>query len=214
MVGGLALLSHYGASSQWAQLLKRGQFLNPEKSKNCLYPTSSNKAPIKICWKQIRRVVWYWCHRPHWDGLLQAVVPAVGLAVWLSSTRLLLTAPMQSWGLLHALQWKQIGGWYLRMTWGQEVYYALLYSEPASALGLPTVFSLWGNPRRARCWHMSTLPEGYILQCKVTSVSSSGSPSFIHCVWSVVRWLKVYQDINYLYPGQYSQTIYWSLIRW
>ena len=27
------------------------------------------------------------------------------------------------------------------------------------------------------------------------------------CLWSVVGWLIVYQDDNYLYPGQYSQTI-------
>jgi hypothetical protein len=96
------------------------------------------------------------------------------------------------------------------MTWGQEVYYALLHSEPASALGLPIVRSLWGNPRMARCWEMSTLPAGYILQCKVTLVSSSG----FHCVWNVVGWLIVYQDGNYLYPGQYSQTICWSQIEW
>ena len=34
---------------------------------------------------------------------------------------------------------------------GQEVCYASLHSEPASALGLPTVWSLWGNPGIARC---------------------------------------------------------------
>ena len=28
-----------------------------------------------------------------------------------------------------------------------------------------------------------------------------------HCVLSVVGWLIVYQDDNYLYPGQYSKTI-------
>ena len=28
-----------------------------------------------------------------------------------------------------------------------------------------------------------------------------------HCVWSIVVWLLVYQDGDYLYPGQYSQTI-------
>ena len=103
-----------------------------------------------------------------------------------------------------------MGGWHLRMTWGQEVCYALLHSEPASALGLPIVRSLWGNPRMARCWEMSTLPAGYILQCKVTLVSSSG----FHCVWSVVGWLIVYQDGDYLYSGQYSQTICRSQIGW
>ena len=34
------------------------------------------------------------------------------------------------------------------------------------------------------------------------------------CVWSVVGWLIVYQDGNYLYPGQYSQTICRLQIRW
>ena len=103
-----------------------------------------------------------------------------------------------------------MGGWHLRMTWGQEVCYASLHSEPASALGLPTVWSLWGNPGMARCWEMSTLHAGYIPQHKVTSASSSGSLGFImnfHCVWSVAGWLIVYQDGDYLYPGQYSQTI-------
>ena len=44
----------------------------------------------------------------------------------------------------------------------------------------------------------------------MTSASSSGSMGFImnfHCVWSVAGWLIVYQDGDYLYPGQYSQTI-------
>ena len=57
---------------------------------------------------------------------------------------------------------------------------------------------------------MSTLHAGYIPQHKVTSASSSGSLGFImnfHCVWSVAGWLIVYQDGNYLYLGQYSQTI-------
>ena len=87
-----------------------------------------------------------------------------------------------------------MGGWHLRMTWGQEVCYASLHSEPASALSLPTVWSLWGNPGMARCWEMSTLPAGYILQRKVTSASSSGSLGSIVCVKccrmvdSVPRW--------------------------
>ena len=80
------------------------------------------------------------------------------------------------------------------MTWGQEVFHASLHSEPASALGLPTVWSLWGNPGMARCWEMSTLHAGYIPQHKVTSESSSGSLGFIVCVKccrmvdSVPRW--------------------------
>ena len=62
---------------------------------------------------------------------------------------------------------------------------ATLHSESASALGLPTVWSLWGNPGMARCQEMSTLPAGYIPQRKVTLASSSGSLCFImnfHCV--------------------------------
>ena len=47
----------------------------------------------------------------------------------------------------------------------------------------------------------------------MTSASSSRSLG-VHCVWSVVGWLIVYQDGNYLYPGQYSQTIYRLQIRW
>jgi hypothetical protein len=87
-----------------------------------------------------------------------------------------------------------MGGWHLRTTWGQEVCYASLHREPASALGLPTVWSLWGNPGMARCREMSTLPAGYIPQCKVKSASSSGSLGFIVCekccrkVDSVPRW--------------------------
>ena len=34
------------------------------------------------------------------------------------------------------------------------------------------------------------------------------------CEWSVAGWFIVYQDCNYLYPWQYSQTISWSQIRW
>ena len=33
----------------------------------------------------------------------------------------------------------------------------LLYCEPASALSLLTVWSLWGNPGMARCWRKSGL---------------------------------------------------------
>ena len=88
------------------------------------------------------------------------------------------------------------------MTWGQEVCYASLYSEPASALGLPTVWSPWRNPRMAKCQEVSTLLAGYIPHHKVTSASNSGSLDFIVCVWNVVGWLIVYQDDDYLYPGQ------------
>ena len=105
-----------------------------------------------------------------------------------------------------------MGGWHLRMTWGQEVCYASLHSEPASALDLPTVWSLWGNPGMPRCF--STLPAGHISQRKVTSVISSGSLGFIVCVWNVVGWLIVYQDGDYLYSGRYSQTICQSQIGW
>ena len=75
-----------------------------------------------------------------------------------------------------------IWGWHLRMTWGQEVCYALLHCKPAFVLGLPTVWSHWGDLGMARCWEMSTLPAGYIPRRKVTSASSSGSLGFIVCV--------------------------------
>ena len=75
-----------------------------------------------------------------------------------------------------------MGGWQLRLTWGQEVCYASLHSEPVYALGLPPVWSLWGNPGMARWWEMSNLPAGYILLPKVTSASSSGPLGFIMCV--------------------------------
>ena len=78
------------------------------------------------------------------------------------------------------------------MTLDQEVCYASLHSKPASPLGLSTVWLLRGNLGMARCWEMSTLQTGYILQCKVTSASSGGSLGFImnfYCVWSVVGWL-------------------------
>jgi hypothetical protein len=91
-----------------------------------------------------------------------------------------------------------MGGWHLRMTWGQEVCYASLHSEPASALSLPTVWSLWGNPGMARCWEMSILPAGYIPQCKVPSASSSGS-RMVDIVYQL--------GILSLSCSQYSQTI-------
>ena len=49
-----------------------------------------------------------------------------------------------------------MGGWHLRMTWGQEVCYTSLHSEPASALSLSTVCSHWGNLGVAKCWEMSS----------------------------------------------------------
>ena len=61
-------------------------------------------------------------------------------------------------------------------------------------MGLPKVWSLWGNPGIARCCEMSTLPAGYIPQIKVTSASLIGSLGFIVCVKccrmvdSVPRW--------------------------
>jgi hypothetical protein len=68
------------------------------------------------------------------------------------------------------------------ITWGQEVCYTSLHSEPASALSLPTVWSLWGNPGMARCREMATLPAGYIPQRKLPLASSSGSLGFIVCM--------------------------------
>ena len=51
---------------------------------------------------------------------------------------------------------------HLGMTWGQEVCYVSLDSRPASALSLPTKWSLWGSLGMANCWDMLTLPAGYI----------------------------------------------------
>ena len=64
---------------------------------------------------------------------------------------------------------------------------------PVSALGLLTVWSLWGNLGMARCQEKSTLSAGNIPLRKMTSASN------IVCVEG---WLIVYQDRNYLYPGQ------------
>jgi hypothetical protein len=101
-------------------------------------------------------------------------------------------------------------GWHLRMTWGQEVCYTSLHSEPASALSLPTVGSLWGNPGMARCREMATLPAGYIPQRKLPSDSSSGSLGFIVCQQDCVAWLIVHQlGILSLSCSQYSQSICW-----
>ena len=106
-----------------------------------------------------------------------------------------------------------MGGWHLRMTWGQEVCYASLHCEPASTLGPLTVWSLWGNSGMARCQEMSTLSAGCIPQCKVTSLSSSGSLGFIVCVKSckmvdsVPKW-------QLFLSSQYIHTICRSQIRW
>ena len=95
--------------------------------------------------------------------------------------------------------------------WIEVMRSAILhYSEPASALSLPPVWSHWGNPGVARCREMATLPAGYIPQSKVPSASSSGSLQVSLCVWSVVGWLIVYQlGILSLSCSQYSQTICW-----
>ena len=79
------------------------------------------------------------------------------------------------------------------------------HSEPASILGLLTVWSLWGNPGMARCQEISTLLAGYIPQRKVTSGSSSGSLGIIVCVKCCRMVDIVYQDTDYLYLGQYSR---------
>ena len=63
-------------------------------------------------------------------------------------------------------------------------------SEPAYALGLPTVWLLWGNPGMARRKEMPTLLAGYIPQHIVTMASSSGSLDFtmnFHCVCEVLQ---------------------------
>ena len=65
-----------------------------------------------------------------------------------------------------------MGGWHLRMTWVQEVCYASLHSEPASVL-----WQYGQSGGMARYREMSTLPSGYIPQCKVTSTRSSESLS-------------------------------------
>ena len=78
-----------------------------------------------------------------------------------------------------------MGGWHLRMIWGQEVYYTSLNSEPASALSLPTVWSHRAGV--ARCQEMATLPAGYIPQIKMASASIV----FVQCcrmVDSIPRW--------------------------
>ena len=66
------------------------------------------------------------------------------------------------------------------------------------------------NLRKAACQEMSTLHAGYLPQCKLTLASSSGPPGFImnfHCVWTVVGWLMCTKMGDYLYRGQYCQTV-------
>ena len=71
-----------------------------------------------------------------------------------------------------------IWGW-LEVRRSAMIHYTVNQRPPG--LGLLTVWSLWGNPGMARCQEMSTLPAGYIPQCKLTSASSSGSLDFIVC---------------------------------
>ena len=81
-----------------------------------------------------------------------------------------------------------MGGWHSRIIWGQEVCYVSLHSEPVSTLGLPTVWSLWGNPGMARCWEMSSLPSRTHPAAQ-SDISEQQLVTGFHCVWSVVGWL-------------------------
>ena len=82
-----------------------------------------------------------------------------------------------------------MGGWHLRMTWGQKVCYSSLHSETASTLGLLTVCSLCGTG------------DNYLLSdvnfaCRIHPAAQSdiGKQQWVtgfHCVWSVVGWLIV-----------------------
>ena len=106
-----------------------------------------------------------------------------------------------------------IWGWHLRMTWGQEVCYALLHSKPAFVLGCRQyclIGGTWGWLGVERCQ--------LCLQDTYRGAKWHQWATVVHwvsfCVLSVVGWLIVYQDGNYLYPGQYSQTICQSQIGW
>ena len=89
------------------------------------------------------------------------------------------------------------------MTLGKEA--GSLGSEPASALGSPTIWSLWGT----RGWLD-------VERCQLCLQDTSHSPKQ-HWRAAVGHWVSlcmmccrliVYQDGNYLQPiGQYSQTI-------
>ena len=70
----------------------------------------------------------------------------------------------------------------------------------------------WGNRGMARCQEMSTLPARYIPQR--SDIGKQQWVTGFHGVWSVVGWLIVYQDGDYLYPCQYSQTICRLQIGW
>ena len=73
-----------------------------------------------------------------------------------------------------------MGGWHLRMTWGQEVCYASFQWTPASALSLPTVWSHWGNPGVTRCQEMASLPAGYIPHCENFTIERSRGYFILH----------------------------------
>ena len=103
-------------------------------------------------------------------------------------------------------------GWHLRMTWGQEVFFASQHSEPASALGLPTVWSLWGTQEWIGVKRCQLCLQDSSRIAKCFRQAAVGHWFHCVCVWSVVGWLIVYQDGNYLYPRQYSQNICWSQI--
>ena len=55
------------------------------------------------------------------------------------------------------------------------------------------------------------LQDTYAMQ---SDISQQQWVSGIHCVWNVVECLIVYQDGDYLYPGQYSRTLCWLQIWW
>ena len=65
---------------------------------------------------------------------------------------------------------------------GQEVCYASLHSESASALGLLRVWSLWGNQEMARCQEMSTLPAGYTYPTAQSVISEQQWVTGFFCV--------------------------------
>ena len=67
-----------------------------------------------------------------------------------------------------------MGSWVLRMTWGLEACFTVFHSEPASALSLLTVWSLWGNPGMARCWRKNNLICWIHPEAQSSKASSSG----------------------------------------
>ena len=59
-------------------------------------------------------------------------------------------------------------------------------------------------------WHLST-PSNFASRIHPTAQSDIGKQQCVtefHCVWSVVWWLIVHQNGDYLYPSQYSQTMW------